>query len=115
MNARFELVRDDRDRIGFRLLGRDGLVLLKGLPCDSKIAAQTEVLHARNSIRAERFVPHVGDDGSHFVVLKDKDGSVLARSPHVRDEGELAQIRAAIEQFGQDAPIVDQTRLRSPA
>ena len=111
MNARFELVSDDPGRFFFRLLDRTGRLLLTGLPCEGKIAAQSEVLHARNSIRAaDRFVSHRADDGSHFVVLKDKDGSVLAKSATMATEAELTALIAQATALGGAAPLVDLTR-----
>jgi uncharacterized protein YegP (UPF0339 family) len=110
MNARYELVMDQQGRFRFRLLDREGRVLLNGLPCDGKIGAQSDVLHARNSIRAgDRLVSHEAH-GHHFVVLKDKDGSVLGRSPQVDSTEHLTALIEQLGELGTNAPLVDATR-----
>ncbi|MGE3172200.1 MAG: hypothetical protein AB7O97_06190 [Planctomycetota bacterium] len=112
MKSRFEIVQDDQGRFSFRLLDADAKVLLSGLPSAGKIAVQTEVLHARNAVRAgDRFVPHEDRDGKHFVVLKDRDGSVLARSPHVADDRRLRDVIARIEECAPGAPLLDMARV----
>jgi hypothetical protein len=111
MNARYEIVQDDQ-RFSFRLLGSDGTVLLSGLPSSGKIAVQSEVLHVRNSVRAgDRFVTHAADDGTHFVVLKDRHGNVLARSPHVRSPGHLDRLIEMIHAVASGAPMLDLARV----
>lgn len=108
MTTRFEIVDSPPDRFCFRLVGDDGAMLLQGLPCDGKIAAQNEVLHARNSIKApDRWVLH-DDAGRYFAVLKDRDGSVLGRTAPVASEsardGLVERIREAAS-----APLVTRT------
>lgn len=105
MTTRFE-ISASADRFCFRLLGDDGDVLLQGLPCEGKIAAQNEVLHARNAIRSpERLVAHVDEEGRHFMVLKDRDGTVLARSTRVASELERDRLQATIRAAAA-APLV---------
>ena len=109
MQARFEIV-PDHDRYCFRLLDGDSDVLLTGLPSNGKIDVQMEVQHARNSIRAaDRFVPHTGHDGRLFVVLKHKNGNVLARSMHVADKVALDRLMKRIVAAA-DAPLLDHAR-----
>jgi hypothetical protein len=109
MQARFEIV-NDHDRFSFRLLDGDAEVLLTGLPNNGKIAVQNEVLQTRSAIRAgDRFVPHTGHDGSHFVVLKGKSGNVLARSPHVADQATLDKLIHRIVAAA-SAPLLDHAR-----
>lgn len=113
MVTRFELNQDDAGRFGFVLRHQDGEVLLAGLMGDSKVMAQNDVLHARSAIReASRFVPHQGSDGSHFAVLKDKDGSVLARTRHFDSASTLQDAIASIAACV-DAPLLDLTRRRN--
>ena len=50
MNTRFELLSDERGRVAFSLIDNDGEILLEGLPCQGKIAAQTEVMRTRKSV-----------------------------------------------------------------
>ena len=108
--TRFELV-SDHDHLTFNLRTAEGQVLLTGLGAKSKIMVQNEVLHARQSIRAgDQFVPHVDHDGKHFVVLKDKDGAVLARSAHVASKEGLDAIVARINAIAADAPLLDHAR-----
>jgi hypothetical protein len=110
MNARYELVTDPQGRFCFRLIDREGRVILSGLPSAGKIAAQSDILHARNSIRAgDRLVTHEAG-GKHFVVLKDKDGSVLGRSPQVDSPEGLTALVALLGELGAQAPLVDATR-----
>ena len=111
MSTRFELRSDEHGRVAFCLFDDDGELLLQGLPCKGKIAAQTEVMHARKSVRVpERFVAHADDEGHHFFVLKDDDGSVLARSRQVASPNELPSLIGTISEAGAGAPIIDRTR-----
>ena len=116
MNARFELIKDGTDRVRFRLLGTEGELLLAGLPCRGKIAAQNEVVHARRSITAgDHFVPHTDKNGKHFVVLKDDDGTVLGRSRVVAREDDLSMLIERIVEYAESANIVDHTQTRGRA
>ena len=109
MSTRFELVTDDHGRVSFSLVDSDGDVLLQGLPCRGKIAAQTEVMHTRDSLRGpDQLIPHEDESGNHFVVLKDDEGSVLGRSRHVAE----AELRGLVDQIctaGPGAAIIDYT------
>lgn len=109
MSTRFNLVADDRGRISFCLVGDDDQVLLQGLPCRGKIDAQTEVMHTREVLRADHLVPHEDDGGNHFVVLKDDDGNVLARSPHVAAAALPTMVQKICDN-GPSAAIIDRTR-----
>lgn len=108
MAVRFELVVDPSGKFHFQLRAPDGGVLLQGLSCDSRIMAQNEVLHTRNSLQDEaRVIGHVADDGTRFVVVKDQDGTVLARSPHVGSQTLLEELLAKIRNAAVSAPLVD--------
>jgi hypothetical protein len=110
MTTRFELLCDEQGRISFCLVGDDG-VLLQGLPCRGKVAAQTEIMHTREFLRTpDHLVPHESQQGEHFVVVKNDDGDVLARSRRVGSAGELAELVEVIRNTGVDATIIDQTR-----
>ncbi|MCR9246241.1 MAG: hypothetical protein NXI31_14515 [bacterium] len=111
MTTRFQLFADDRGRVSYCLTDDSGEVLLQGLPCRGKIAAQTEVMHTRNVLSNDHLVPHRDDDGRHFVVLKDDDGNVLGRSRHVASPNELGAIVREICTAGPGAAVIDQTRL----
>lgn len=114
MSTRFELLCDELGRVSFCLVGNDGKVLLQGLPCRGKIDAQAEIMHTRESLRSpDHLVPHRSQEGEHFVVLKDQEGAVLARSPRVRNENTLRAMVQSICTKGVDAMIVDQTRRRT--
>ncbi|MCA8949133.1 MAG: hypothetical protein KDE27_06510 [Planctomycetes bacterium] len=110
MTTRFELVADDRGRISYCLVDNTGNVLLQGLPCRGKIDAQTEVLHTRKALDSEHLVPHQDGEGMHFVVLKDDEGNVLGRSPHVASSHELGAMVNEICAAGPRAAMIDQTR-----
>ena len=111
MSTRFELLCDELGRVSFSLVGNDGKVLLHGLPCRGKVAAQTEIMHTRHSLRsADHLVPHINQQGEHFVVLKNDAGGVLARSRRVKSADELTAMVEAIRQDGVDAMIIDQTK-----
>ena len=115
MNARFELVKDESNRIRFRLLNPDGELLLRGLPCDGKIRAQTEVVHARRSIASgDHLVAREDPRGRHYLVLENQDGSVIARSRAVITQGALPKLVAMIQRSGQSATIIDLTRPPRP-
>ncbi len=111
MSTKFEIVQDDQGRFCFRLLDGQQHVLLTGLPSKGKVAVQLEVQHARQAIRAgDRFVAHTDHGGEHFVVLKDKDGSVLAKSPHFAVRADVDALIAAVAASAPGAPLVDHAR-----
>ena len=85
--TRFELV-SDHDHLTFNLRTAEGQVLLTGLD-------------------PSRLVAHEAPDGSHWFVLKDADGSVLARSPHVTTKAALDELCTRILAVAASAPIVD--------
>ncbi|MFN3241733.1 MAG: hypothetical protein ACE37K_09500 [Planctomycetota bacterium] len=116
MANRFEVVLEHDDTFLFQLRTKDGDVVLRGLGSPSKIMTQNEILHLRNSLRDDaRRVPHESADGEHFLVIKDRDGSVLAKSPRVASKEALEGLEQRIlDACG--APIVDLTkRSRSAA
>ncbi|HEB53695.1 MAG TPA: hypothetical protein ENI87_10625 [bacterium] len=104
---------DDGGSFFFQLRTGDGEVILRGLGTTSKIMTQNEILHARNSLREEeRLVPHQADDGKWFAVLKDRDGSVLARSPRVEGREQLEALVERLQRHA-GAPMVDLSKHRS--
>lgn len=114
MSARFELVQDPSGKFHFQLRGASGEVLLQGLACDGKIAAQTEVQHVRKALQDPMLlVDHAAADGTHFVVIKDRDGSVLARSPHVASEAAILAVCAEITSTAEKAPLIDLSKQRA--
>lgn len=107
---RFELTQE-HDHVIFHLRTPEGKTLLTGLGSKSKIMVQNEIMHVRNSLRdPSHLVPHQATDGSHWFVLKDVDGSVLAKSPHVATAAELEDLRIRILAVAASAPIVDFTK-----
>lgn len=89
MATRYEIVHDN-DAFHFQLRLADGDVVLRGLDSTSKIMVQNEILHLRNALRDDSgMVPHQDEQGRHFVIVKDRDGTVLARSKRVADEAAL--------------------------
>jgi uncharacterized protein YegP (UPF0339 family) len=116
MSIRFELVQDSSSKFHFQLRAEDGSVMLLGLPCDNKLAAQNELQHTRSSLRdAARVVEHLANDQSRFVVVKDEDGSVLARSQHVPSASHLTTLVEAIRLAASGAPLVDLCKRRISA
>lgn len=113
MSARFELVLDPSGKFHFQLRGAKGQVLLQGLACDGKIAAQTEVQHVRKALQdPDLVVDHDAKDGTHFLVVKDHDGSVLARSPHLAAEA-LSTLRLEVAITAEKAPLIDLSKHRA--
>ena len=109
MVTRFELVLE-QEKYTFRLRANDGQVLLEGLASPSKIVMQNEILHVRTAVRDKnKLVPH-HDEDRHFVVVKDADGSVLARSPRCATERDLSKLMAHLLATRSWAPIVDLTK-----
>ena len=107
MATRYEVVLGDDETFFFQLRTADGDVILRSLGSPSKIMTQNEILHLRNSLRDEsRLVPHESADGSRFLVIKDSDGSVLARSAKVGSDDELESMAAQL-QAAASAPMVD--------
>lgn len=107
MSTRFEVVLEHDDTYFFQLRMDDGSVILRSLGSDSKIMTQNEVLHLRNSLRDDsRLVPHGGEDGSFFLVVKDRDGSVLARTPRAKTRPELDELTSKLL-ASSAAPMVD--------
>ncbi|MFY9343032.1 MAG: hypothetical protein WAT39_11115 [Planctomycetota bacterium] len=115
MANRFELVLE-RDKFTFYLRTSDGLTLLTGLGSTSRIMTQNEIAHVRESLRdPTHLVPHRGADGSHFVTVKDKDGSVLAKSPHVGSAALLDELTQRILSLAPSAMMVDTTKRAASA
>jgi hypothetical protein len=110
MAIRFELV-TEQDRVYFQLQKPTGPLLLKSLGSKSKIMTQNEIAHLRATLQEpSHLVPHEAADGTRFLVVKDKDGSVLAKSPHVPDASSMAALRQEILQAANTASIVDLTK-----
>ncbi len=106
-STRFEIV-PDRDHLTFHLRTTEGQTLLTGLGSNSKVMLQNEILHARKALRdPTHVVKHRGNDGSHWIVVKDLDGSVLAKSPHVPSEAALDEVIERVLAVAATAPIVD--------
>lgn len=110
MVTRLEVVLEHDDTFFFQLRTVDGDVVLRSLGSPSKIMTQNEILHLRSAIRDDsHWIPHEADDGSHFFVLKDKDGSVLAKSSRTKTAEELEQLKQVIVAAG-GAPMIDLTK-----
>lgn len=110
MATRFELVVEG-DKTFFQLLDKDGHLLLRSLGSSSKIMTQNEIQHLRRTLSdPSHMVPHDSPDGSRFVVVKDHDGTVLARSPHVRDAAALQALTDQVMAIFATAPIIDRTK-----
>ncbi len=115
MVTRFELVLEHEDTFIFQLRTEDGDIVLRGLGSNSKIMTQNELLHLRRAAKdVARLVPHVGSDGSHFLIIKDDDGSVLARSSKTKSKPELDAMTEFILQ-ATDSPMIDLTKRRRNA
>jgi hypothetical protein len=109
-STRFEIV-PDHDQLTFHLRTTEGQTLLTGLASNSKIMLQNEILHARKALRdPSHLVKHTGNDGSHWIVLKDLDGSVLAKSPHLPSDTALDEVIDRVLAVAATAPIVDLTK-----
>ena len=114
MTAKFELIADEQGRYNFTLKGDDGQALLFGVSPDGRIAVQNDILHVRKAVReAHLFVPHDAPDGA-FVVLKDHNGDVLGKSPHVRKDL-LPALVDAIKTSAPGAPIIERRSRSQPA
>ncbi|MFK7741735.1 MAG: hypothetical protein AB8H80_15560 [Planctomycetota bacterium] len=110
MATRFELVREGDDQFYFQLRMSDGDIVLKGLASNSKVMTQNEILHVRNCLRDDsRMVPHEDAQGQQFVVVKDRDGSVLARSAKVATVDALHELEHKMIAAA-SAPIIDLAR-----
>jgi hypothetical protein len=110
MANRLELVAE-HDQVFFQLRTAGGEVLLKSLGSRSKIMTQNEILHLRRALQdPSHLVNHQAADGSHFLVIKDKDGSVLAKSPHVSSLQTLQELTHQVIALCPSAPIVDLTK-----
>lgn len=109
MATRFEIVRE-HDEFCFLLRTDDGEVILRGLGSPSKVMTQNEILHLRKSLRDDsHMVPHEDESGRRFVVVKDDDGSVLARSAKVDSEDELLSLERRMIDAA-TAPMIDLAR-----
>lgn len=112
MASRFEIVSDASGKFHFQLRGPDGAVLLTSEGYDGKITTQNAVLHARTALKDEgRLAEESGAQGQRRLVLKDKDDSLLARSP-ANDPAAIATLRGTIRTIAATAPIVDLTKRR---
>ena len=114
MNAVFDLTADEQGRYWFTLKGTEGEPLLVGLKSAGRIPAGIDVLHVRKAVRdIHHFVPHLASDGA-FVVLKDTNGEVLAKSPHVPKQT-LKALVAKIQDLAPVAGIHEERDSPSPA
>lgn len=110
MVTRIEVVLEHDDAFFFQIRTADGDVVLRSLGSPSKIMTQNEILHLRSAVRNDsHWIPHEADDGSHFFVLKDKDGSVLAKTSRAKSADELEQLKQIIVAAG-SAPMLDLTK-----
>lgn len=113
MATRFEIVLTDGGSYLFQLRNQSGEVLLKGAEKASKIMVQNGILHLRGRLRdPSSFEPHTNVDGSSFVVVRDNDGSALARSRRAPSDDD----RTALEQTliaAAGAPMIDLTKHRT--
>lgn len=106
MATRYEVQIENGDTFFFHLRSGDGRVILRSLGSPSKIMTQNEILHLRDAVRdPARLVSH-DDHGRYFLVVKDRDGSVLAKSPRV-DSGDELQVLTKEVIAAAAAPIVD--------
>jgi uncharacterized protein YegP (UPF0339 family) len=113
MATRFELVLDDAGKFHFQLRGPDGDILLRSVACSGKIAAQTGVLHVRSALRdLARSGAQTEADGSHWIVAKEADGSVLASSVRVADATAAGALLQRIRAISDTAPVIDLTKRR---
>lgn len=116
MATRFELVQDPLGKFHFQLCDDGGTLLLESLGGDSKIMTQNDLQHARQALtQADHVVGHVAADGTHFAVVKDDDGSVLARTPHVPSATRLDAMVAEVRNSALVAPLIDRCRRRRHA
>jgi len=107
MATRFEVIHTDDDTFSFQLRNADGEVVVRSLGSSSKIMTQNELLHLRSAIRSStELIWHTAPDGSHFFVVKDKDGSVLAKSMKKRSRDELDTIQHQLVE-AESAPMID--------
>lgn len=108
MATRFELVWK-QDKVCFLLRAADGTVLLQSVGTGGgKITTQNDILHVRRALqRPEHLITHQGRDGSHFFVVKEDSGEVIARSPHVGSAAQLSDMAHQILAVASYAPIVD--------
>ncbi|MBX3462074.1 MAG: hypothetical protein KF830_02810 [Planctomycetes bacterium] len=114
MATRFELVLDDAGRFHFQLRSPDGDLLLRSVGCDGKIKAQTAVLHARSGLRdPERSKAEADAEGGHWVVVREADGALLARSPRLGDAAAARALLDRIRGLSDTAPIIDLTKRRA--
>ena len=115
MATRFELVLEHEDTFIFQLRTSDGDIALRGLGSNSKIMTQNELLHLRKAVKeSSHLVAHVGSDDSHFLIVKDDDGSVLARSSKTKSKLELDALAEFISKAA-ESPMIDLTKRRSRA
>ena len=115
MTTRFELV-VDHDQTFFQLRETAGGVLLRSLGSRGKITSQNEILHLRRALRdPAQLVPHKAPDGSCFVVVKDLDGTVLARSPQLPDQPALDRLITKVMATYDKASVVDCTKRPQPS
>lgn len=101
MDAIFELTADEQGRYSYTLKGTAGEPLLLGLKSAGRTDVGIDVVHVRRAVRdLHHFVPHLADDGA-FAVLKDTNGDVLGKTPHV-PKTRLRQLVVAIQDL---APV----------
>jgi hypothetical protein len=107
MVTRFEVVLMHDDTFFFQLRTADGEVVLRSLGSPSKVMTQNELLHLRTAIKEDpQWIQHQTKDGASFFIIKDKDGSVLAKTIHTKTHAELNALKeTALE--ARAAPMID--------
>ena len=114
MATRFEVVLEHDDTFFFQLRTADGNVALRSLASNSKIMTQNEILHLRRALQdASLLVPHVSADGSHFLIIKDRNGSVLARSSPTNSRQALDDLMQTVQEAA-SSPVIDLTKKHRP-
>ena len=110
MTAQFEIVVDDRGKFHFQLRGPDGVVLLRSVSRRERGTTEIEVEQTRAVLHdVTRMIPYLAHDGSHFLVIKDRQDRVLAQSSRVPSRAALVTVGKRIKGIAVDVPVVDLT------
>lgn len=110
MATRFEITLTEEGSFRFQLRAGSGDLLLRGATSSSKIMTQNRILHLRSALRdPARFEAHRNVDGSSFVIVRDNDGSALARSRPATDEATRRELELTLTAAA-EAPMIDLTK-----
>lgn len=109
MPAVFEL-NTSNEQFLFQLIHTNGDLLLIGKPYADKSSAEQAIKDVRvGSLMSNQLAKGKADDGSHFFVIKNGGGKVVAKSDLIESEMEFDNILHTVKDQACIAEVLDNT------